>query len=192
MYTQSKSFCSGTLITPTVVLTAGHCVGDLEGFYLGAGAAGQTWPDLSKYDRHGVADAAGVQFDNDIALVHLSEPVDGVTPFASYGDGATKGDSCTMVGYGTHNEGSKEYVGERRSATASVSSITSTYVTVKWTDGIADHGDSGGPLICNEQIVGTTHNHTDGDYPNHKVENYGRITSAIAKKIAAQIAAWGD
>src|SRR5882762_9310262 len=43
IYTTDDSFCSGTLIAPTVVLTAGHCVGNVEGFYLGAGEPGQTW-----------------------------------------------------------------------------------------------------------------------------------------------------
>jgi hypothetical protein len=191
VYSADDSFCSGTLIAPTVVLTAGHCVGNVEGFYLGAGAAGQTWPDLSQFTRYG-AEPAGVSYSNDIALVHLTSPVAGVTPFGTYGDKGAVGQSCTMIGFGGHNEGATEYVGERRTATSKVSKITSTYVVVKWVDGIADHGDSGGPLICNGAIVGTTHNHTDGDYPDHVVENYGRITSSIAKKISAQVAAWSN
>jgi hypothetical protein len=41
--------------------------------------------------------------------------------------------------------------------------------------GVADHGDSGGPLLCGGAIAAVVHNHTDGDWPAHIRENYATL-----------------
>ncbi|MEO8875317.1 MAG: trypsin-like serine protease, partial [Polyangiaceae bacterium] len=123
----------------------------------------------------------------DVALMQLSAPVDGVTPL-SLGNGLpSRGDQCTAVGYGRHSILSDvsdtdaspvvltTQVEQKRDATEVVTQIGSTTVEVTYGTGLADHGDSGGPLLCGGAIAATVSCHTDGDYPTHQNEFYARI-----------------
>jgi hypothetical protein len=185
-------FCTGTLIASDVVLTAGHCVADpVQSFYTGKGTPtsdpGTPPADMTA---HAVADqvahpsyVAGTCPNTtfDIGLLHLSAPIDGVTPVAfNQGSAPATGATCTAVGFGTHNEGTTVTYEEKRSGTEVVQTIASTSIQVEIGTALADHGDSGGPLICDNKIAGATSCHTDGDFPDHKLEHYARIDPAAA------------
>jgi hypothetical protein len=93
------------------------------------------------------------------------------------------------VGYGTYNSGSNVMVEQKRTGTELVQAVDTTYLTVTQGTGLADKGDSGGPLICGGQIVGATSCHTDGSWPQHTTEYYARVDDA-ASWIQSTISQW--
>lgn len=191
----SSSFCSATLIASDIVLTAGHCAdasNRIDAFYTGTGKPSLSYatdPGTLGMVKHEVlAQATYPGFDRfrecpnlalDIALVQLKEPIKGIRP-ARFGGPPTIGAACRGVGFGSHrNEaGATEYF-EKRAATAQVTAVRETSFDVKAGTGLADHGDSGGPLFCGNVIVGTTSCHTDGDWPTHQVETYGNVAAGL-------------
>jgi secreted trypsin-like serine protease len=185
-----QGFCTGTLISPTVVLTAGHCVQDeIEGFYTGDGVASTDIVIPPGMVKHAVSDmvahpsylpGACPNPTLDIGLIRLTDPVTDIAPM-----GYTKSAApalkteCQAVGFGTHTnaKGQDEY-GEKRSGTETVTSVITDAIEVSFTTALADHGDSGGPLVCDSVVAGTTSCHVDGDWPSHKTEYYARVDTA--------------
>src|SRR5262249_47235942 len=141
---QGGGFCSGSLIAPNVVLTAGHCVQDpIEGFYTGTGkaiAASSMGPTpTTGFTRHAVAGmAAHPTFDPnfsscpnagiDIGLVRLAAPLSGVTPVKiNSGSAPSANTSCAAAGYGTFtNSRGVDTVEQKRHGTEVVVSAGST------------------------------------------------------------------
>jgi hypothetical protein len=205
------SFCSGTLIAPDVVLTAGHCFGGnlrdacssgaKAQFFTGPGApepvSNPTLPgNLARYDAatwavHPGYDGNESQCPNtsqDVALVHLASPVYVVLPLSIASSPPNPGDSCQAVGYGWHED---DTFMQKRSASETVASIGNPFLAVTRGSGIADHGDSGGPLLCGGAIAGATSCHADGSGASHNTEYYTRTdTDAVTSWISGQIAQW--
>ena len=84
-----STLCSGTLVDPTHVVTAGHCAVNRSGtilspaaFAIGWGSDGQlplaTWARVSRVDLHPAYDHQ--TFVNDIAVLTLASPIPGATP----------------------------------------------------------------------------------------------------------------
>lgn len=100
-------FCTGTLITPTVVLTAEHCVnwiGDASqvAFLVGWNAAEPKAIHPAKGFAWEETVAGGlVGLGSDVAVMHLAAPITDVTPlpYAAL-DGADVGRRYVGVGYG--------------------------------------------------------------------------------------------
>jgi Trypsin len=184
---KSGNFGTGSLISPTLVLTAAHVAkGNPTVFHYGTPAAGKapTFDNLravpvAQITIHPCYDtpkAAGCPGDViDIALVRLAEPIRDVAPLAVVDAPLLApwdfvspwlGESCTAVGFGAHlGEDDKATFGMRRSATSRVSQIGPTeLVTVRGT-GIATSGDSGGPLVCSGRIIGTVRGSAGGAIP---------------------------
>jgi hypothetical protein len=122
----------------------------------------------------------------DLLIAHLATPMPGNSTLPwSVGAPPALGTVCTAVGYGWFDINGVTTMGTKRSATEQVTSSSSSQVVVQMVTGIADHGDSGGPLLCGSQITAVVHNHTDGLWPQHVVENYTTIDPAwIASTIA--------
>jgi hypothetical protein len=192
-------FCSGSLIAPDVVLTAGHCVQQrVAAFYTGPGeATAQLGPlPIGKMTKHAVAAQAGYPGYStaqscpsrapDVGLLRLASPIHGTKPYALAPDAPKLHTVCHIIGYGVHDEKGVATVAQKRRADVSVVSVEESSVEVTRKSGIADHGDSGGPLVCNGKLVGDTSCHT-GD-PVHDQEFYARDDVArdwVAKTIAA-------
>jgi hypothetical protein len=196
-------FCSGTLIAPDVVLTAGHCVEEpVTAFYTGTGqGTGYVGPvPAAGLVGHAVIDQiAHPSYQSieacpnptfDVALLRLARPLAGIAPLAVASHPPAPGSTCRTVGYGIHDAASGiETVEQRRSATEKVLAVSQTAVHVQRKSGIVDHGDSGGPLLCAGEIAGVTSCATDGGGPRHREAYYGR-TDDVASWIAHTVAAW--
>ncbi len=199
-------FCTGTLIAPDVVLTAGHCVqNQIDGFYTGVGTPtsnlggippqGMTKHRVTRVAAHPTYRAGGCPNRTfDLGLVQLEAPMLGLSPMtvalATAGAPALN-TICDAVGYGTHTVGTDEFYEEKRTGTEVVIGADPTFVTVKFVTAVADHGDSGGPLICGDVVVGATSCHNDGDWPSHQVEYYARLDTA-APWVNETLAAWAS
>ena len=153
--------CSGTLISPTVFLTAAHCD-------MGVSRVAVTFD--SSYDSakgttywgtwHANPSYNGAQSDpQDIAVVVLDNPVRKIAParLPKLGslDGLSVGDGITSVGYGaqsvTMGAGGPtfHYADIRYVATGSVNALNKSWIRASMNpatgDGGTCYGDSGGP-----------------------------------------------
>lgn len=163
--------CSGTLISPTVFLTASHCTAFAES--LGLTGAFVTFDEA--FDPATSTLLPGTMVTNpdfsqrqsdtgDIAVIVLDAPVNGLTPAALPTLGlfdqlkqqnALKGQTFTAVGYGVHEVqvggGPPVFPGgdTRRVATSSFSALNKTWLRLSQNPSTGDSGtcfgDSGGP-----------------------------------------------
>ncbi len=199
---QGGGFCSGTLIAPSVVLTAGHCVQDpIEGFFTGSGKAtanlgsepvtSMVKHPVDKMIAHPSYSSGGGCPNStfDIGLIHLTTPITTIKPTSIATAAPANGASCEAVGFGTHTANGVDTYERKRHGTEIVQATAATSIQVKFGTAIADHGDSGGPLLCGGVVSGATSCHTDGNYPQHQVEYYARIDAGAAW-IKQTIAGW--
>lgn len=199
LVTQRGSYCTGELIAPEVILTAAHCIDEpLDAFYTGAGAP------LSRMRRHAIRDKADSRglldffgkhvcpdAGKDIAVVRLAAPVRDIEPLRIGDAMPRKGTTCRSVGFGRHNTSVDSYQGQtKRSADMTVRDVGIWNLKVAYGTGITDSGDSGGPLLCDGEVVGITNCHRDGDYPDHKVSYFARVDKA-RRFIDDKVARWG-
>lgn len=152
--------CSGTLISPTVFLTAAHCdqgspsvqVTFAEQYNAGdAGLAGTFIADPAYDQKQGDP--------HDIAVVLLDDPVNAIAPAALPPAGSLsalgKNSRFTSVGYGANEVGQSggaktlTYFNARYMATDSFNTLTSTWLKISQNrsagNGGTCYGDSGGP-----------------------------------------------
>jgi V8-like Glu-specific endopeptidase len=159
-------YCSATLISPTVVLTAAHCGEEGEAVTVTFDPAYQDGDRVYTGTFHADPAYPGNQSDaHDIAVVVLDKAVKGITPSA-----LPKADSLsalpanqlfTSVGYGayevTNSPGGHQYLYNdvRMVATGTLNSTNKTWLRISMNpatgDGGTCYGDSGGP-----NFLGTT------------------------------------
>ena len=174
--------CSGTLVTPTVFLTAAHCLVDEPGDqyvsfdpFVGAPDVG---PGVKLY--HGVAHADARFVDetlpgdtHDLAVVVLDKPVKGLTPAVLPPIGLMDHlrldhKDFPVVGYGREGHDASGFFGggSRRTAVSSFLELEPAKLDLSQRvadgDGGSCRGDSGGPVFLGRSrtLVAVT---SDGD-----------------------------
>lgn len=143
-----KSLCSGSLVAPTVVLTAGHCAHGFDSWSVTAPFAnGQTSSSTKAmtFDWHVDGDNVDPDY-HDVALVLLDTPIN----IASYPTLATGplADSSKVVNVGRINNGQLSNTALYMSKPVTVKSAASSgYPFDYMATEVIEHGDSGGPVF---------------------------------------------
>jgi secreted trypsin-like serine protease len=166
-------YCSGTLISPTVFLTAAHCAEDGER----VGVTFDTAYEAGDRVVYGTfqADPLFSQRQNDphdIAVVVLDQPVRGITPAQLPEEGSlddlSGGQRFTSVGYGafevTNGPGGHQFLYDdvRNRATGTLNAVNPAWLRISMNaatgNGGTCYGDSGGPnfLGTSNVIAGIT------------------------------------
>jgi hypothetical protein len=155
--------CSGVLVSPTVVVTAGHCTGAL--------ASSRVWVS---FDSRYVAGTSKLlpgtattdpQWDavkgdsHDLAVVVLDRSVNGATPYAlpkanELAD-VSSSQLFTSVGYG-YGDRTFTFDGYRRWSLSSFTNVTSTELRLSDKPGGVCFGDSGGPRLLGNVVAAVT------------------------------------
>lgn len=202
-----KPFCSGTLISPTVYLTAAHCTAFLESVGL---ENDEIWVSFDPEWTTSSPRIHGTWYTNpafsqrqsdpgDLAVIVLDQAAS-ATPAqlpeaglldAMWRDGSIRDQAFVNVGYGTdkktrgHGPGTFPDDEIRKVSTSSFNALTKTWLRLSQTaakgDGGTCYGDSGGPqfLGSSNLMVSVT---VTGDAPCYATNVTYRLDTASARE----------
>lgn len=187
--------CSGTLVSPTAVLTAGHCanlIGTSDKYAVAFGSdASQPTRRVQVVEQvtHPQYTAMGAPYD--FAMLRLAQPVTDVAP-AVLGTAplsqADVGAPIRHVGFGVSDEAAGTGRGIKRTVTYAITEVDPDVV---WSGGSGQtcEGDSGGPGFLGrdggEQLVGVV-----SDGPNCHDAGWDGRADLVADWVGQTAAAW--
>ncbi|MHB1241918.1 MAG: S1 family peptidase [Gaiellaceae bacterium] len=162
------ALCTGTLVSPTIVVTAGHCTAGSPRAFVWFDSVALQGPPTSlgiPVTHPEFSPTLDVPNTGDLGVVRLLRPVFmaeyGRLPEAGYLDSLTKKKGqqdldLTIVGYGLQSVNPPVFTGERRMATATIRNLNSNNVRGYGLQSSASpgggnggtcSGDSGGPML---------------------------------------------
>ena len=158
--------CSGTLIAPSIVVTAGHCVLDANGLVtknVFVGMAGSSRGSITFEDKIKAVKitstfqnaATGKVGDDDLAFLILEAPQEVEVPIVlasekQIADFKSRGVSLKAIGYGRYTNAGSEITTFPKSLNGVFSPYNSDYLNsayMKSTPGRVCRGDSGAPVL---------------------------------------------
>lgn len=150
-----SGFCSGTLITPSVVLTATHCfLGEIAGIIVVAGEPGRSETVAGRsYSVSPGFSLGGAPGDerlfNDAAIIRLSRSLSSPVMPILLSRAPQVGEPGYVYGFGvTQVGGNQPSVDELKAGSMIVRSVTPNHLFVRFDGGVnVCNGDSGGPLV---------------------------------------------
>jgi Trypsin len=187
--------CSGSLVSSTVFLTAGHCTANLSSSRVWVSLASQ-WtkgsPLLTGTAHTDPLFGQDKKDSHDLAVVVLDALVTSVTPLTlphSAALDASKPDSVVAVGYGANEPAADKknpsfaFDFTRRWTIADVGGVSKTELRLSARAGGTCHGDSGGPELVESTVVAVT---SHGDDACTKQSFAYRVDTAGARAFLSQ------
>lgn len=198
VYGQPLLNCSGTVITPQVVLTAAHCFNRRSTGEPAVSATvvvdGVTVRSNTVHVHPGFNYDAARMEHNDLAIVILARPLAApVMPLLQQNDFII-GEQAAIAGYGLTE---KQSIGGLRAAFMPLSAVTEEGLTLfyRGSGGNSCLGDSGGPLAVRRNgtwvLAGVTsngENESCGNDGRNDVSNWANVTSPSNREFIAKYA----
>jgi len=186
---------TGTLVGPRWVLTAGHVASSISAATRTVTVAGQPRVVDKVIFHPAWIDGPGPDVP-DLALLRLTEPVDGVTPMPLYESGDEVGRQVIFAGRGMIGTGQTGPTGEDRILRAATNIVSGTpwpgWMTFEFDappdgtelEGISGPGDSGGPAMIDVDgvlhlagVSGANDSHGHGPCRYGSTEYYARVST---------------
>jgi secreted trypsin-like serine protease len=166
------SSCSSTLIGPSLVLTAAHCMEGSDATTKAYVSFETTpsdsvtkpdWRPAKAFHVHPLWGTTFINYGHDCALLELEQPVVGVTPKVINTDpidASFKGTAVRILGYGVTDGSAQTGDGTRREVDTTLQDFVDGVIEVGTTGHTSCQGDSGGPTFAKvkgvEKQIGIT------------------------------------